>query len=357
MQSLECPFCHARLSLPASPRGKQVRCPRCGRVFTPGPSTPAGPASPTRDGASVFGAPDRGRAAGKSDRARKVALLVGGFAGIVLVVVLGAMVVVIRSRPTVEIRDRETGKVIRRQRMSRAEAERLRREDLAKAAERRWKRRGPQASPVQPADTSGRAGPAGAALPPVPKSDPNLDVGTPALVSGGIVGNTVYACGRVLNKYGVALETVTLTAYVDHARGPTVSYVFVPAGGSLRYCIPLGVLDPARAEVRIVAAGKKARADLVVWELDPQRMQSLPKEGKVVWTGTLHNHTTTPLKNVRVYCDFFDPDGIQGGSAQGGLVSAKTVGVGKSASFRVEFTDISAELYPQVVARAVAERY
>ena len=84
------------------------------------------------------------------------------------------------------------------------------------------------------------------------------------------------------------------------------------------------------------------------------------REGtKVVWIGTVRNTSSAPVKDVRIYCNFFDDDGIEapGGARIGKITTGRTIGIGKIADFQVELDTVGAEVYKTIVARAVGRRY
>jgi len=195
-----------------------------------------------------------------------------------------------------------------------------------------------------------------AATAPAVVSDPKLDV-SKNIVSGGVINEMTFLCGRVLSNYDVPLETVTLTAYVNGAKGPSATCRFVPARGSIRYSIRLGNKAIDEADVRIIALARP-NADLLVWAIDARNIRRTAEGEKAILTGWVKNPHTMAVKNIKIHCDAFAADGIQCDRAVGGLTNARTIGAGKSEPFRVEFTHPGTfEVLDTLDARAVAERF
>ena len=188
------------------------------------------------------------------------------------------------------------------------------------------------------------------------KGDPKLEVSR-TLVPGGAVGDITYVCGRVLSTYPVALESLTVTVYVNGARGSSRTYAYVPANGSIRYSILLGSEKVYEADVAVTAACRTAHDRMVIWAIPSEEILRSVSEGKVIWSGRTRNNSRVPVKNVKVRCDFFAGDGIQGGTTVGGLVGGDKIGMGKSAAFRIVSGDPAAETAELLVARVVAETY
>lgn len=357
MHIVECPHCHRKFRAPAAVQDRWMRCSRCGEEFA-GSSveTPeaARPGARPVAGPSVFHSTLEEQPRSRSSPAG-VIMLVGCFFGIAAVIVFGVLVYHRLTHPRVILKDAETGRIEQDRKMSMEEAERLAQEIRAGEDDKQRKIRGLPRPGQQPGPQPG-PGVSEVAVPPPIKTDPKLDVSR-KLVAGGAVGDVSYVCGRVLSTYDVALRSVTVTVYVNGARGPSRTYAYVPAREAIHYSIALGSQIADDAAVEAAATAQAGDAKMVVWAIPSDELLRSAADDKVVWTGMTRNRTPAPVRNVRIHCDFFAGDGIQAGSAVGQLVKGDRIGAGKSASFRILSGDPGAETAELLVARVVAETY
>ena len=281
-------------------------------------------------------------------------MLVGCFFGLAAIVAFGVLIHHRLMNPRAIVKDAETGRIQQDRRMPMAEAQRLAQEIRRGESDRRGQTRPgartgqggePTTFPDIESDRARRS-----------KGDPKLEVSR-TLVPGGAVGDITYVCGRVLSIYPVALESLTVTVYVNGAQGSSRTYAYVPANGSIHYSILLGSENVDEADVAVIAACRTAHDRRVIWAIPSEEILRSVSDAKVIWSGRTRNNSRVPVKNVKVQCDFFAGDGIQGGTAVGGLVGGDKIGIGKSAAFRIVSGDPAAETAELLVARVVAETY
>ena len=295
-----------------------------------------------------------------------VLTLIGTAVGIVATIALIVALFVIHNRRTLMVRD-EYGKWTKKT-VSKAEYKRIVAErKVEEEAEERRKRGLPPADvepapPAEPDNGQPRSPESPRVTPTIPKSDPKLAPGRPTNVRAGVGVNYFHACGSLLSKYSAPLRHVTVTAYVDGTRGWPVSYEYVPARGTIRYSVPLPAGAPADAEVTIVAtAGEELPADTIVWEIDPSNIGEgeIDKEGTagIVWKGQTRNPTTTPVKDVRIYCDFFFAEGLYAGSATAKVRDDGIIGPGRRGYFSLTSENSSLLGGRLLVVRAVGQKY
>jgi len=377
MHMVECPHCHRKFKVPKAVSGVRMKCSACGASFVGSSTELPEPAQRSFEAAAAPAAPAPARPVRRS--AGPIPLVVC-ILGVVGIAVLVAVFVWIRTHPTVVTAklDRKTGAVIEqgRQRLPEAEAERRVREAAALARQRRLVQKAQVPSRVpspagervgDPAGlverTPGAVGPASAPAPPGPvpsarRGDPKLQVGSPALVSAGAVGvDYRVACGTVQSLYDVPLARVTVAAYVDGKQVRTQDYLYVPPRGTARYSLllPAGVDD---SNLRLSATCVRAGRGVVVWEVPQEEVaRGAALDGSTVWSGRVRNRAGVPLRDVVIYIDFYDRDGIWCGAVQGGLEGGKVLGVGKSGFFRVKTGEPKAAIAEIWSVRVVGVKY
>ncbi|HUU23001.1 MAG TPA: hypothetical protein VM389_10755 [Phycisphaerae bacterium] len=196
------------------------------------------------------------------------------------------------------------------------------------------------------------------AAPPEPAGDPNLPVGEPVFASASTGGTERFACGQVRSRYAAALASVTVEARAGGQVLDSQTFSYLPAGASVRYSlrVPASV-GPGDLKV-LARKGEEADGDLIIWDV-PQDNLSPDKrdDGTIVWTGRTRNPTGTPVKDVKVYLDFYAGDGVHGGSAQGGLRSGETIGANETGSIQVTSDALAAPDAQVWVTRVVARKY
>lgn len=352
MHVVECPHCHRQFRVPEAVTSARMKCSRCGQSFV-GSSTemPGAEAVPAKQRPPV--GPARSSAAGP-------AMLVICCVAAAGIVVLAVVFYWIRTHPVIVVKREHTGKVMSKDRMPRREAEReMERLRRAGAGHVRPAAEGPpdRLPPLLPAATR----PAGAQPPAEVVGDLKLMVGAPALVEAGAVGERKFACGTILSKYDVALRQVSVTAYVDGRRGSSRYYPYVPAGGTVRYCVPLEGQDLDAERVRIVALAERVKSDLVVWAIPAEQIKRAVEAGDVAaWTGRIRNPGAVPLRDIKIILDYYDDEGIWGGRADGKMEDRTTLGIRRSGFFRVTTRELNARepiTSSIVVARAVAQKF
>ena len=259
-------------------------------------------------------------------------------AGIIALVVA---FIYIRTHPSVEVRvvDPKTGEVVDR-----------RTDQAADLPSRRPTQQTRPPAEVQPPQAA-RA-PAGE-----PATDPNLDV-TCRAVEAGAVGDQYYACGRVLNNQGVALEWVEVTARLPGMRPASRRYSYVPAGEAMAYSVqlPPGRIDPGA--LTVVARCQPVAKDVVVWLIRSDQFHSFREGDSYGWTGRTRNTSGRTVQDVRIILDYYDSDGVHCGMAEGKLEAKTALAAGKSEFFRVGTSDYAAlSLASDYFARAVGREY
>jgi hypothetical protein len=284
-------------------------------------------------------------------------------ATVILVVVFAYL----RMHPHVTVRDPETGKIVFSGRTTPEEADAIR----AKYEERRREERLMRQGRGRPGASDPTFGPDPAGLvdqaPPGPSpgddpatevsGDPKLLVGEHTFASAATGTEDRIACGRVRSRYEVALGTLTVEARAGAQLLGRQTFAYVPAGEAIRYSI---AVPPSVGEedLKIVATGVPAPEDLMVWHVRPDAAtrRTLP-DGTVIWRGRTRNPAGVPVKDVKVYLDFYDSDGVWGGAEQGGLDGERTIGVGKTGFFRVASKALSADTAGVWIVRVVARKY
>jgi isochorismate hydrolase len=330
-----------------------MKCSRCGLTFV-GTSTEKADAPRTPVPSNVEGAAPKPHGAehatttGKKRRktsTKSIILLIVGVFGVLGIVVMLAMAYYRQTHP-IMVRDAKTGNVIEQERTT-----------LDKA-ERRIKKHRNAAGDKHATPGMNEGNDRTDSQTPVTEGDPKLRVRWEIIKTG--IAETPYACGSVHNTYTVPQKQVTIIAYINGARGPSKTYRFVPTEKAIRYSICLQGQRATEENVKVVATGEPADKDTIVLSVDSDQMNYREQNDKAVWTGTVRNRSSVPIKDVKIYCDFFDSDGIQGNKQDviGKLVSTRTIGAGKFARFRVEFGALGAtDLYDTVVARAAGQKY
>ena len=97
---------------------------------------------------------------------------------------------------------------------------------------------------------------------------------------------------------------------------------------------------------------------MVVWEVPQEEVaRGAALDGSTVWSGRVRNRAGVPLRDVVIYIDFYDRDGIWCGAVQGGLEGGKVLGVGKSGFFRVKTGEPKAAIAEIWTVRVVGVKY
>ncbi len=355
MYVLECPHCHARLKASKPMVNARVKCSKCGEVFIG--STIEQVSKPKRP-APAAERIELARPAYKRKYSPRVILaLVGLSVGVAGAFGLGAWGIYLAYHPKVIVRERQTGKVIESKRLSQEEAEEKVKEVLS--APQQYQGAEPVPVRGRPVDRKvpGKDESSATHKPSIPLGDEKIRSSWSIVYAD--ISNRYYICGMLASSYSTALAEATVTAYIDATVGPSKTYPFVPPEGEIRFCLPLGQKKVDQGEVKIVVRGKPADKETVVLSIDSDEMERDTEGTKVIWTGTLRNTSGVPVKDVRVYCNFFDDDGIEvsGGTRVGKVTTGRTIGIGKVADFRVELDVVGAEVYKTIVARAAGKRY
>ena len=184
-------------------------------------------------------------------------------------------------------------------------------------------------------------------------TDPGLEVTANVGVDAG--GNA-YAYGTVLNTFDVPLNSIHLKVYIQRAAGPTGECLFVPPKTALPFSIPLGAASDVLTKANIVvsAFAEAAPAGTVMWSIpDTTILRGVGGDSRI-WTGETANPTKQSVHDIRIYCDFYSKDGLQGSFASANL-DAESLMPGQRARFALRCEDIRAESAEIVVARAVAQ--
>ena len=350
MHILRCPYCNMKFKAAKPLVNVRVKCPKCGKVFT---GSTVEQASKTDHTTAVDRPVELTMPIAKRGYSPKVILaMIGLFVGVAGALGLGAWGIYLASHPKVIIKS-ESGEVIESKRVSKEEAEERIKEILSPVESVARK---PRAT-LQPARTTGARPSATIKKSPIPATDKKLKTQWAIVYSD--IAEKYYLCGVLRSSYSKPLVNVWLTAYINGAVGPSRSYPFVPPEGEIRFCLPLGEQQVNPDDVKVVARCKPANKDTIVWSVDTDQMEWGKEGTKVIWMGTVRNTTSMPVKDVRIYCNFFDDDGIEapGGARIGRITTGRTIGIGKIADFQVELDTVGAEVYKTIVARAVGRRY
>ncbi len=376
MHVVECPGCQRKFKVPAPLRETRMRCSQCGQQFVassmevldaPPPSAPSAP--PVRGPAPIRAqriAPTPG-----GHPTTRLFMMVATIVGIVGLLALGGGFCFARSRVKITFVDEYGRKVTRS--VSNAEYNRIVKDREARQAEERSRRLGLSDRPSPPDERPAPYEPdegnnvrtfppdeptTPPVTPPVP-ADPKLVAGRPRIIPAGIGSSSFLACGTLHNQHKRARRSVTVTAYDGNLAGQAMTYEYVPAGATIRYCVPAPGDKPDPATIRIVVtSGPEVPADTLVWMIDPTRIGEATLEDETfVWAGQTRNSTSTPAKNVKIHCDFFFADGTYAGTATGQVTDEGTVGAGRIGYFRLSSENSSLQSCAILVARAVGQKY
>ena len=352
MYIVECPNCHRRFKVAQAFENKRMQCSQCKLSFVgttvlmneaPGAPPPAQAPQPEPVGRR------------RKSQYTGVIMLVGCIFGLVAVIAMVIAAVYFYGNPGATYRDAEGN-------------------SITKAEYEAGRRARPSQAPPTPTPTPPPAGQTpepviGVKQPPkpappkaiVPTQDPKLIIHPPKYVREGVGIGGYQACGTLTNRYPVALRNVTVRAYAGRYVGRDVTYDYVPAGAVIHYSVPVPSNNPEKEQVAVRAvAGEKLGGNVLVWTIDPMSVgeAAMDDTGQIVWTGRIRNSTSTPAKNVTIYCDFFDKkSGLYGGSATGKLVYGKTMGAGLREEFRMVSGKPKLLGYQLLVVRAVGEKY
>ncbi len=320
------------------------RCTQCGQLL---PSVPASTASSHQSGAqhgqrsvSAF-VPAMGPR--PSPLTPKLLPLLAMAGVLILVGGLVSFAIWRAGHPTVVVVNRDTNEVVLDQAMPRQQAEKL--AETAKIREI-------QDVPLQ--------------LPKVtvtpPKSEfktvKEIDI-TAKVLAGAAAGDLSYVNGTFTNHAGKGLKSVTLTVYVDGKTGPQATYELIPSDCTLPYSIslPMAPESAKKADIRVGAAFALADDRLVIWLAEADLFSRRVSGESVSWSGQVRNPSNWPLRNVRAICDFFQDDGSQGGSVQGGLADAGTLASQGKGRLVMTTNQVSAQAAVTFVIRAAGEKY
>jgi len=371
MHAVRCPQCKCLLSMDRPLVKARLECRNCGAVFIASTQWLEGAPSGVgagRDEMHMYHSPGR-----KPAPHWPIFVVAFGTAAIVLIVV-GIWYFANYTRVEVKTPD---GQVEYSARMTRDEARRLREElkrrssrarkvatlppevpqarnaasapgkapDLMPGGEE-WRRMGGGASAAR---RVGLAVPA--------KSDPKIKI----ILSGRLRRPGPGGCvtGLARNKYDVPLRRIDITvvAFDSDDRPlavlPATTCHYVPAGQAIAFCVEYTSI-PSQQVARLegFASATKAADREVYWRIDPLNCQTEIRGSTYILKGRTRNLSGKAVRDARVYCDFFDADGLIVGSAVGSLDDGKTrIGAGEHAFFTVEFDAAGKQTLPQVIER------
>lgn len=344
MHVVQCPLCRRKFKVPAPVTEARMKCSRCGQAFIGstveeiGAPIPLAPSNVDGPAPALRSTEPKPRQMRRTTSSTSVILLIVGIFGILGIAAMAIIIHYRLTHPTVIVRDAKTGRIIEQEKTTLEEAGR-------KIARHRAEAGGSAPPKHSPGENQ------------TIKGDPKLQTGWEIVKTDGV--EKMYVCGSVLNMYAVARKQITVTVYINGVRGLSRTYQFVPPEGVIHFSIRLGGRKADENNIKVIATGEPVDADTIIWTIDASRMNSDDQNDKVVWSGRTRNRSSVPVKDVKIYCDFFDDEGVQGNDKPviGELVSARTIGSGKSANFRVEFDAVGASVYDTVVARAVGRKY
>jgi len=349
MHVVQCPHCQRKFRVGRAVSNARMKCSRCGESFTGSstevPEASAAPAAP----APAAGRPRRHLPPPSRGAYGPVVIIVCAVA-LAGVLVLAGVFVWIRTHP------RRIVKVMTHD-VPAGSAQAPARLPGGSGRRTMWR-------PGDAPGTTGDATPGGAPPTSGPATgleavgDPMLSVGEPAFATASTGGMDRYACGEVHSRYATAIASVTVEARAGEQILDRQTFAYLPAGASIRYSlrVPTAV---SREDLAIVARrGGAVEAGLVVWDVPQDRVNAENREdGSVCWDGRTRNPAGAPVKDVKIYLDFYSADGVHGGTATGGLRVGETIGVNKTGLFRVN-TDALAAPDAQIwVTRVVARKY
>jgi hypothetical protein len=190
------------------------------------------------------------------------------------------------------------------------------------------------------------------------QTDKQIEI-TAKVLAGAAAGDLSYVNGTFTNRTGKGLKSVTLTAYVNGQVGAQVTYNIIPSDCCLPYSIslPIDADIASKSEIRVGGAAAPADDKLVIWLADASLLNRRVDGDTVTWTGELRNPSKWPLRNIQLICDFFQDDGSQGGSAEGGLLSSNTLASQGKDQLLITTNQTSAQAAVTFVVRAAGEKY
>jgi hypothetical protein len=183
----------------------------------------------------------------------------------------------------------------------------------------------------------------------------------------GLIEGSGAIVGRVHNKHKYPLAGLEITVAARNDHGKLLTQVktnirFVPADTTVPFSGTYKDLESDNfADLATTARAVKADPTVVCWMVGELYSPEYEKQ-VVIFRNKTTNETGVPVKNVKVYCDFFNAENIWVGSAEGTLDERMTsIMPDKVAHFTVRYDtadkDILREAVHHAIARVVGERY
>ena len=262
-------------------------------------------------------------------QASPVPLIIVCIAGLgIIALIVGA--VWVHNHPKLVIRDDRGGEEARR--MPREQAEALRKQKMGDSGAEEPIPPHPVpggGGPVSPPPRLPPAGgdPASVAPPPPSGVDPDTDnmkqpdANMLAQMDRHVTSDERpgegYIAGRVISKYDYPLEYAEISVYTYDAsnqrRRPfTTRAHYIPPNGETRFSVPYNALTKDQIhDIRVVAhSPKRAATNVVSWTIPATHTQKTDNRGVVEITGQVKNKESTPLRNIQIYYNVFDPEGV-----------------------------------------------
>ncbi len=376
MYAVQCPKCKRLLRMKHPFQRGKLRCPNCGAVFLPSAglrSKPIQPPPPRKPPAGDSAEGHKDNQSRPKRRSHGPIFVVGFFAIASIAAIIGGWY--FASYPYVEVRD-SRGKVIFKGRVSTDEAKRLRERARREEQDRKAKidKEAPAAGETQrkPRKAPRLPKPPRAGLQQQLKaqqgvqSDPNLVVFVTWYAPHG--GADGYLIGEVQNTYDHALSKLAVAVDVMSPGGQRLDrflggYQYVPPKAAMPFSIKYANLPPEEiGQLVATVTSTRTASNELCWQIDPTECRQEIDGSVFRLKGRTRNRSDQTVKDVKIYCDFFDGQSVRLGSAVGTLDDKPAaIAPGEYAFFTVEFDTTGREFLPQfierVVARAVGRKF
>lgn len=391
MHTIQCPSCGRKFRLAQPVINGKLKCSKCGQSFVgtsveedqaaPSGGRPQSPAAQPAPAPALAAM----RAAIPAGRRKGNPALVAGILAVTVLALGGIGYAIFHLSNRVEIVDPKTGShtYVTKDEFARQQAEQKRKageeaEKEAAAAAAKLAKATPAARPnvrrpagsqasTNPGETPGENTTENTAAnpPPVPPpaADPNIQMGDPKTIERLAAGKT-FLVGTFKNLTDKPLAEVKIQPLLQGnpitlegtKQSISASYKFIPAHGQSRYCIELPPTSPPidASKVDLKVQSTPLEGGQYVWNINKDVKLDQGEDSPMV-AGFIKNTNPTPVKNVRIYCEFFDAEGVQGGSAQGALKNE--VGAGKTEKITPFAAGSTVGTDYTIEARAVAEPY
>jgi len=369
MHAVRCPQCKCLLSMDRPLLNAELRCDNCGAAFVASTKwverAPTGAAAQPGE-VHMYHSPRR-----RPAPRWPIFVVAFGGPGIILTII---GIWYFANYKRVEVKT-PGGEVEYSTRMTAEDARQFQEDVTRKSRERLQAARSPEAWQSRPATGAPKKAPdlmpggedwrrlgsapqPGARLAIPAKSDPKINVFlSHHPLETGLGG---HVSGRARNGYDAPLRSVDVTVVAIGADDRPLAVLgtatcnYVPPGQAVPFCVEYRSILPQQiARLEGFASATRAADSEVYWRIDPLNCQTEIRGSTYILRGKTRNLSGQAVTDARIYCDFFDADGLWVGSAFGSLDDKKTrIGEKRHAFFTVEFDAAKNETLPQVIERS-----